>query len=149
MQDLTTTTPSQVLLLVHNYVSGADDGLEDVDADKEEVLVSSFFLPPFLPLFLLLSCVTPCCEFTAAQMSLTKTLFFPDTRRSPGTPASAIVISNVDGNEGMLTRSNPESPTFGLPVIGDIGSLLPRHAGVRARTLERDAGRSSVLLSPS
>lgn len=47
MQDSNTTTPSRVLLLVR---IGTDDGLEDDDADKEEVLVP-FFVPPFLPSF--------------------------------------------------------------------------------------------------
>jgi hypothetical protein len=55
--------------------------------------------------------------------------------------------SDVDGSEGAL--SNPESHTFGLPVVGGAGSLLPRRAGVRAHTLEGDPGRSSVSLSSS
>jgi hypothetical protein len=55
--------------------------------------------------------------------------------------------SDVDGSEGAL--SNPESHTFGLPVVGGAGSLLPRRAGVRAHTLEGDPGRSSVSVSSS
>jgi hypothetical protein len=51
----------------------------------------------------------------------------------------------VEGSEGALSNSEC---MFGLPVIGGIGSLLPRHAGVRARSaLERDAGQSSVSSS--
>ena len=55
--------------------------------------------------------------------------------------------SDVDGSEGAL--SNLESHTIGLPVVGSAGSLLPRRAGVRARTLESDLGRSSVSVSLS
>ncbi|KAF8497809.1 hypothetical protein F5888DRAFT_1803273 [Russula emetica] len=55
--------------------------------------------------------------------------------------------SDVDGSEGAL--SNPESHTFGLPVVGGAGSLLPRRAGFRAHTLEGDPGRSSVSVSSS
>ena len=55
--------------------------------------------------------------------------------------------SDVDGSEGAL--SNPESHTFGLPVVSGAGSLPPRHAGVRARTLESDPGRSLVSVSSS
>jgi hypothetical protein len=55
--------------------------------------------------------------------------------------------SDVDGSEGAL--SNPESHTFGLPVVGGAGSLLPRRAGMRAHTLEGDPGRSSVSVSSS
>jgi hypothetical protein len=55
--------------------------------------------------------------------------------------------SDVDGSEGAL--SNPESHTFGLPVVGGAGSLLPRRAGVRAHTLDGDPGRSSVSVSSS
>ena len=55
--------------------------------------------------------------------------------------------SDVEGSEGAL--SNPESHTFGLPVVGGAGSLLPRRAGVRAHTLEGDPGRSSVSVSSS
>ncbi|KAH9953468.1 hypothetical protein BC827DRAFT_134941 [Russula dissimulans] len=51
--------------------------------------------------------------------------------------------SDADGSEGAL--SNPESHTFGLPVVGGAGSmLLPRRAGARARTLDSDARRSSM-----
>lgn len=55
-------------------VSGAESGLKDVDAGKEKVLVSLFFLPllPFI-LFLPLPCMALCCECAAAQMSFTKT----------------------------------------------------------------------------
>jgi hypothetical protein len=56
-------------------------------------------------------------------------------------------MSNVDGSEGVL--NNPESHTFGLPVVGGGGSLLPRRAGVRAHTLEGDPEQSSVSVSPS
>jgi hypothetical protein len=55
--------------------------------------------------------------------------------------------SDLDGSEGAL--SNPESHTFGLPVVGGAGGLLSRRAGVRARTLENDPGRSSVSVSSS
>ena len=55
--------------------------------------------------------------------------------------------SDVEGSEGVL--SNPESHTFGLPAVGGAGSLLPRRAGVRARTLESDPGQSSVSASSS
>jgi hypothetical protein len=55
--------------------------------------------------------------------------------------------SDVDGSEGAL--SNPESYTFGLPVVGSASSLLPRHIGVRARTLESDPGWSSVSVLSS
>ena len=64
-------------------------------------------------------------------------------------PATGAVLlgdtSDVDGSRGAL--SNPESHTFGLPVVGSASSLLPRRAGVRARTLESDPGRSSVSVS--
>jgi hypothetical protein len=40
--------------------------------------------------------------------------------------------------------SNPENHTFGMPVVGGAGSSLPRHAGVRARTLETSTRRSPV-----
>jgi hypothetical protein len=50
--------------------------------------------------------------------------------------------SDVDGSEGVL--SNPESHTFGLPVVGGAGTLLPRRAGAPARTLENDPKRSSA-----
>ena len=53
----------------------------------------------------------------------------------------------MEGSEGALSNSEC---MFGLPVIGGIGSLLPRYAGVRARSaLERDAGKSSVSVSSS
>jgi hypothetical protein len=55
--------------------------------------------------------------------------------------------SDVDRSEGA--PSNPESHTFGLPVVGGAGSLLPRRAGVRAHTLEGDPRRSSVSVSSS
>jgi hypothetical protein len=70
----------------------------------------------------------------------------------PGSPPATGAVrlgdtSDVDGSEGAL--SNPESHTFGLPVVGGAGSLLPRRAGVRAHTLEGDPGRSSVSVSSS
>ena len=70
----------------------------------------------------------------------------------PGSPPANGAVrlgdtSDVDGSEGAL--SNPESHTFGLPVVGGAGSLLPRSTGVRARTLESDPGRSSVSSSSS
>jgi hypothetical protein len=73
-------------------------------------------------------------------------------RVTPGSPLAAGAVrlgdtSDVDGSEGAL--SNPESHTFGLPVVGGAGSLLPRRAGVRAHTLETDAGRSSLSVSSS
>jgi hypothetical protein len=55
--------------------------------------------------------------------------------------------AQVNGSEGAL--SNPESHTFGLPVVGGAGSLLPRRAGVRAHTLESDPGWSSISVSLS
>jgi hypothetical protein len=54
---------------------------------------------------------------------------------------------DMDGSGAMLR--NPESHTFGLAVIGGIGSLLPRHAGLPARTLESVVGWSSVSVSSS
>ena len=36
-------------------------------------------------------------------------------------------MSDVDGSEGLL--SNPESHTFGLPVVGGVGGLLLLRAG--------------------
>ncbi|KAN0115670.1 hypothetical protein V8E52_006616 [Russula decolorans] len=70
----------------------------------------------------------------------------------PGSPPATGAVrlgdtSDVDGSEGAL--SNPESHTFGLPVVGGAGSLLRRRAGVRAHTLEGDPGRSSVSVSSS
>ena len=66
-------------------------------------------------------------------------------------PATGAVLlgdtSDMDGSGGAL--SNPEGHTFGSPVVGGAGSLLPRRAGVRARTLESDPGRSSVSVSSS
>jgi hypothetical protein len=50
--------------------------------------------------------------------------------------------SDVDGSEGAL--SNPESHTFGLPVVGGADSLLPGCVHVR---FESDPGRSSVSVS--
>jgi hypothetical protein len=55
--------------------------------------------------------------------------------------------SAIDGSEGAL--SNPESHTFGLPVVGGPDRLLPRHAGVRVHTLEGDPGRLPVSVSSS
>ncbi len=59
-----------------------------------------------------------------------------------GGPAGAVRLgdsSDADGSEGALT--NPESHTFGLPpIVGGPGSMLPRRAGARARTLDRGAG---------
>ncbi len=59
----------------------------------------------------------------------------------PGSPPATGAVrlgnaSDVDGSEGAL--SNPENHTFGLPVVGGAGSLLPRRAGVRALALECD-----------
>ena len=69
--------------------------------------------------------------------------------RSP--PGNGTVLlgdtSDVDGSEGALR--NPESHTFGLPVVGCAGNLLPRRVGLRARTLESDPGRSLVSVSSS
>jgi hypothetical protein len=47
----------------------------------------------------------------------------------PGSPPATGAVrlgdtSDVDGSEGAL--SNPKSHTFGLPVVGGGGSLLPR-----------------------
>jgi hypothetical protein len=144
-------------------VSGADNELDDSDAGKCGATPS--FLPPFLFLFFL---PLPC----TARNSLAKSFRSqtPDVRMPPSRPCSNLLlgrvpqqssspatagalrlpvgeISVVEGSEGAL--SNPEG-TFGLPVVSGIGSLLPRHAGVRARsTLERDAGPSSVSVSSS
>jgi hypothetical protein len=72
----------------------------------------------------------------------------PQPSSPPATGARRLGdASDVDGSEGTL--SNPESHTFGLPVVGGAGNLLPRRAGVRARTLENDLGRSSVSVSSS
>jgi len=59
----------------------------------------------------------------------------------PGSPPATGAVrlgdtSDLDGSEGAL--SNPENHTFGLPVVGGAGSLLPRRAGVRALALECD-----------
>jgi hypothetical protein len=72
----------------------------------------------------------------------------PQSSSPPATGAVRLGdTSDVDGSERAL--SNPERHTFGLPVVGGAGSLLPRRAGVRAHTLEGDPGRSSVSLSSS
>jgi hypothetical protein len=47
----------------------------------------------------------------------------------PGSPPATGAVrlgdtSDVDGSEGAL--SNPKSHTFGLPVVGGGGSLVPR-----------------------
>jgi hypothetical protein len=70
----------------------------------------------------------------------------------PGSPPATGAVrlgdtSDVDGSEGAL--SNPESHTFGLPVVGGAGSLLPQRAGARARMLENDPGRLLVSTSSS
>jgi hypothetical protein len=70
----------------------------------------------------------------------------------PGSPPATGAVhlgntSDVNGSEGAL--SNPESHTFGLPVVGGAGSLLPRRAAVHAHTLEGDPGWSSVSVSSS
>ena len=72
----------------------------------------------------------------------------PQPSSPPATGAVRLCeASDVEGSEGAL--SNPESHTFGLPVVGGAGSLLPRRAGVRAHTLEGDLRRSSVSMSSS
>jgi hypothetical protein len=72
----------------------------------------------------------------------------PQPNSPPATGAVHLSdTSDVDGSEGAL--SNPENHTFGLPVLGGGGSLLPRRAGMHAHTLEGDPGRSSVSLSSS
>ena len=60
-----------------------------------------------------------------------------DRMPQPGSPPTTGAMrlgdtSDIDGSEGAL--SNPESHTFGLPVVGGTGSLLPWHAGVHAHT---------------
>jgi hypothetical protein len=144
--------------------------LDDNDAGKCGATSTS--LPPFLfLLFLPPPCTAPCCERASARNSLAKHFFFPDTGcMPPSRPCSDLLLaclpqqssppaatgalrlplaetSDVEGSEGALSNSEC---MFGLPVIGGIGSLLPRHAGVRARSaLERDAGQSSVSVSSS
>ena len=49
----------------------------------------------------------------------------------------------------MGALGNPESHTFGLPIVGGPGSLLPQCTGVRACMLESDPGWSSVSVSSS
>jgi hypothetical protein len=72
----------------------------------------------------------------------------PQPSSPPATGAVRLSnTSGVDGSEGAL--SNPESHTISLPVVGCAGSLLPRHAGVRARMFENDLGWSSISVSPS
>jgi hypothetical protein len=87
----------------------------------------------------------------ASRSSIDLVLGRVNAAQQPGSPLAAGAVrlsdtSDVDGSEGAL--SNPESHTFGLPVVGGAGSLLPRRAGVRARTLESD-GRRSVSSSSS
>jgi hypothetical protein len=78
---------------------------------------------------------------TVAQLPLRESVALSAPALVPGMKAQA------DGSEGAL--SNPESHTFGLPVIGGTGSLLPRRAEVRAHTLKSDPGQSSVSVSSS
>ena len=61
----------------------------------------------------------------------------------PGSPLTIGAMRLGDTSD----VGNPESHTFGLSVVGDAGSLLPRRAGVRTRTLEGDLGRSSASVS--
>ena len=58
-------------------------------------------------------------------------------------------MSNVNGSKGAL--SNPESHMFGLPIVGNAGSLLPQYTRVHAHMLESNLGQSSasVLLLSS
>ena len=87
----------------------------------------------------------------ASRSSIELVLGRVNAAQQPGSPLAAGAVrlsdtSDVEGSEGAL--SNPESHTFGLPVVGGAGSLLPRRTGARARTLESD-GRRSVSVSSS
>ncbi|KAF8465157.1 hypothetical protein DFH94DRAFT_360910 [Russula ochroleuca] len=89
---------------------------------------------------------------SASRSSIDLVLGRVTAAQQPGSPLAAGAVrlsdtSDVDGSEGAL--SNPESHTFGLPVVGGAGSLLPRRAGARARTLESDARRSVSVSSSS
>jgi len=57
-------------------------------------------------------------------------------------PTVGVVSLGDTWMESEETTSNPESHTFVLPVVGGSRSLLPRRAGVRARTLESGPGPS-------
>jgi hypothetical protein len=72
--------------------------------------------------------------------------------RTSGSGPGAIWLSgggeSSDASEGSSTpSSNPESHTFGVPIIGGAGTTaLPRHGGgARAPTLVSDPGWSSTL----
>jgi hypothetical protein len=89
---------------------------------------------------------------SASRSSIDLVLGRVTAAQQPGSPLAAGAVrlsdtSDVDGSEGAL--SNPESHTIGLPVVGGAGSLLPRRAGARARTLESDARRSVSVSSSS
>ena len=71
----------------------------------------------------------------------------PQQGSSPVTGAPAPASLTWLGVTQESALRNAERYLLGLPVVGGIGSLLLRYAGVRARTLESDAGRSSVSAS--
>jgi hypothetical protein len=118
-------------------------------AAKEVPVPPPFFLPlfPSSSLFPDTGCSPACRPCSISYLLLGR------VPRQSSSPAAGFLrlpvgdTSDVEGSEGAL--SNPESHTFSLPVIGGIGSFLPRHARVRACTLESDAGRSSVSASSS
>jgi hypothetical protein len=68
--------------------------------------------------------------------------------RTPGSPGAVRLSggeSSASASDGAL--SNPENHTFGVPGVGTGDGSLRRAGGARARTLESDAGRSSVSSS--
>ncbi|KAI0299996.1 hypothetical protein B0F90DRAFT_1926006 [Multifurca ochricompacta] len=67
---------------------------------------------------------------------------------SAGAGAMRLEDSLSDATSDGGASSNPENHTFGMPVVGGAGSvLLPRRAGIRARTLESETRRSPSVLS--
>ncbi|KAN0116021.1 hypothetical protein V8E52_006327 [Russula decolorans] len=117
MQD-SDVTPPYVLLLPTDMNGEPTTNWTTTTWVKEEVPVPPLFSFPISPssdLFLLL----PRMPRAANQSS------------PPATGALLLPVGNtsdVEGSEGAL--SNPERHTFDLPVIGGIGSLLPRHVSV-------------------
>jgi hypothetical protein len=80
-----------------------------------------------------------------------QTLFLPRHRVLTCVPPSRPLLKLKYPAWACTAANIPpdQSHTFCLPVIGGIGSLLPRHAGVHAGTLESEAGRSSASVSSS
>lgn len=73
--------------------------------------------------------------------------------RTPSSQPGAVRLGDASDADASASDggalSNPENHTFGMPVIGGAGTALPRRAGVRARTLESVASRSSPVPSVS